>query len=148
MILNHLETVKFPKNYIRRTATNNSYCRTLTFGKTGYGSNRRSWESVQNIKNEKLYLLLKELAINIDPNFKYTSITVNKNFKSYPHYDSNNAGESMIIALGNYTGGELNIEGVKIDIHDKVCYFDGRNKLHYTEDFEGTRYSIIFFTRP
>ena len=88
-----------------------------------------------------------DLANVLDPDFKYTSITVNKNFQTSPHYDSSNIGMSMIISIGDYTGGELLVEGNIIDIHNKKFYFDGSKQLHSTMPFDGERYSIIYFTR-
>ena len=144
-LLETLELAKFPNNTHRRVASNYGPCRTITFGLTGLPG--RSWESSSGKKFPDLYLQLKNLASKIDPNFKYTSITVNKNFRSFPHYDFCNKGMSMIIAIGNFTGGRLIVEDVLVDIHNKVHYFDGSKQLHHTEDFQGTRYSMIFFTR-
>ena len=144
-LLEELRRTKFPLNMRRKEASNYKGCYVMTFGLTGL--NGRTWESVQNKHHEKLYLLLKNYALELNKNHKYTSITVNKNFQSYPHYDKNNEGASMIIAIGNFTGGNLNIEGESIDIHNKICYFNGSEKLHSTEPFIGERYSIIFYTR-
>jgi len=144
-MIDYLNSIKFPLNNKRYIASNNSSCQTMTFGITGL--NNRSWNSVQNIKNKELYLKLIDFGKELDPNFKYSSITINKNFKSYPHYDSNNIGISMIIAIGDYTGGNLNVSGKSIDVYNKIHYFDGSKELHWTDDFIGTRYSIIYFTR-
>ena len=40
------------------------------------------------------------------PEFKFTSIQVNKNYLSALHVDSNNMGPSFIVGFGNYIGGE------------------------------------------
>ena len=52
---------------------------------------------------------------------------------------------SIIIGLGNYTGGWLVVNDIPIKIKDKFVEFDGK-QTHYTKPFRGTRYSIIFFT--
>ena len=140
-----LKKTKFPKNNKRYIASNNGSCMTLTFGITGL--NNRSWVSVQNNKHKILYEALKKYADEIDPLFSYTSITVNKNFKSYPHLDKNNSGMSMIIAMGDFSGGRLIIDDNYIDIKNKKCYFEAYKQIHSTEDFSGDRYSIIYFTR-
>jgi hypothetical protein len=80
-----------------------------------------------------------------DNTFKFTTIQINKNVKSPPHIDKNNVGPSYIIAVGDYLNGELVIEGETFDIHNKFLKFDGNNG-HWTKDFIGTRYSIIYFT--
>ena len=143
-ILKLLESTKFPVSTYRVIASKSGKCQTITFGKTGLAS--RTWNSVHNKRSPELYKLLVEFADELDPNFEYTSITINKNFKSYPHYDIRNAGQSMIIALGSYTGGELVVEGIPVDIRTKF-YFNGSLEKHWTNDFIGERYSIIYFTR-
>ena len=70
---------------------------------------------------------------------------LNKNLKSKPHVDKNNVGDSYIIALGDFTGGELSIEGQSHNIRNRWKRFDGR-KAHWVEPFLGERYSIVFFT--
>ena len=82
-------------------------------------------------------------------NFNFTSVQINKNFKCDRHKDSINMGNSMIIGLGDYKGGELTIEfeneTKKINIKNKPFYFNGSKYFHWVEDFEGTRYSLVFF---
>ncbi len=80
-----------------------------------------------------------------DPDFKYTTIQVNKNIQSPPHVDKNNVGDSYIIGLGEYTGGDLVIEGEAHDIQYTFLRFDGR-LAHWVTPFKGTRYSLVFFT--
>jgi len=97
----------------------------------------------------EIYQALQDLAREIDPSFSYTSICVNKNMMAKPHVDGNNQGNSIIVGLGNYTGGELVVEypdGNKVhDCKEKPCYFDGTVK-HYTLPFQGDRYTIIYFS--
>ena len=62
------------------------------------------------------------------------------------HRDRNNRGESLIIALGNYTGGGLWVAGSgEFDIHDKFMKFDG-NIPHGPLPSKGERYSIVLYT--
>lgn len=84
------------------------------------------------------------------PDFYYTQIQLNKDFTSPPHYDSRNIAESIIIGLGDYKGGELNIEKENgeidtVDIKNTFYRFDGANNKHWTSTYEGKRYSIVFF---
>ena len=106
------------------------------------------------------------------PDFVFTSIQVNVNNASRPHVDRHNLGQSHIIGLGSYTGGELWIHddtgvqaltlqedigreklyrkgtlwrGRDIDICGKWAQFNG-NKLHCTKPFKGTRYSLVYYT--
>jgi len=52
----------------------------------------------------------------------------------------------MIVGLGDYTGGELMVEGEKIDIRYKPVEFNGWKQRHYTLPFKGDRYSLVYFT--
>ena len=39
--------------------------------------------------------------------FDFNQVVINKDFKITKHLDASNVGESMIIGLGDYEGGEL-----------------------------------------
>jgi hypothetical protein len=83
------------------------------------------------------------------PDFTWYNIQLNYNFKIMPHFDNKNVGESIIIGLGDYEGGALNVEfenGVKkIDIKHKFFKFDGSKYKHWIDDYTGDRYSVVFF---
>ena len=94
--------------------------------------------------------------------FPCTSISVNKNYAGKLHRDGGNAGPSVLMALGDFTGGGLNyhardgcnraldtltLDGVvKADPKSNVTLFDGR-RAHEVADFQGERYSLVFFTQ-
>jgi len=85
-----------------------------------------------------------------EPDFKYSSIQYNKNHKCNKHIDKNNVGDSYIIGFGDYTGGRLiiydeNNNKEYIDIQNKFYKFNGSKFYHETEEFEGDRYSLVFF---
>ena len=100
-----------------------------------------------------LYPLFAEVAEEFAslyfPNFEWCNIQLNKCFPIPPHFDSVNIGESIILGVGDYTGGLLNIdtgdEIQKVDIHYKTHIFNGSKYEHWVENFKGTRYSIVFF---
>jgi hypothetical protein len=94
-------------------------------------------ESNNNKKYPELFTQLKKLIKRIDPNFSYNSITVNHNFKCIPHFDKANISPSLIIALGDFEGGELNIEGCLFDIHWNPLIMNGSTSEHSTNDFVG-----------
>ena len=110
------------------------------------------------------------------PGFPFTSIQINHGFACRPHVDRNNSGPSALVALGEFTGGELWVHepvagahgltispeegqvsavyrtgtpffGTAFDVKESWVLFDGR-KLHCTLPFEGDRYSLVFFTGP
>ena len=99
------------------------------------------------INNTILYEKIKLLGKYY--NFNFTSVQINKNFKCNRHKDNVNIGESMIISLGNYEGGNLCIEyedGLKkINIKNAPYFFNGSKYFHFVEEFNGTRYTLVFF---
>ena len=77
------------------------------------------------------------------------TIAINKHAQFKPHRDSgagNGQSTSLIVALGDYTGGEIVVEGVTFDIRYKPLEFDGWGQRHWTLPFSGERYSLVFFT--
>jgi hypothetical protein len=74
---------------------------------------------------------------------------VNCNAEFTPHVDSGTgAGQSlsMIVGLGDYTGGELYVEGELFDMRFKPIEFDGWKLRHWTNQFQGERFSLVWFT--
>ena len=53
---------------------------------------------------------------------------------------------SMIVGLGDYSGGELMVEGSQHDIRYKAVEFDGWKLRHWTRPFRGERFSLVWFT--
>jgi hypothetical protein len=101
--------------------------------------------AVNNTKKPIVYECLKNLIKNIAPDFEYTSITLNFNFKCLPHKDKGNKKESLIIGLGDYTGGELVVEGVEFDIKEQALIFNGGELEHYVNEFDGNRWTIVYY---
>mmetsp|Transcript_13902 Transcript_13902/g.24097 ORF Transcript_13902/g.24097 Transcript_13902/m.24097 type:complete len:467 (+) Transcript_13902:36-1436(+) len=93
--------------------------------------------------------------------FKFTSINLNCNYAAKRHRDGNNFGPSMIKAFGDFTGGELSVwpeddksmklrdlpskKKVTLDISKNLAMFNG-NTAHEVDDFEGKRFSVVYFT--
>ena len=104
-------------------------------------------------KQPKYSVLLKK-AMNFintfDPEFECTTIQFNKNYKIAKHIDSNNVGESYIIGLGNYVGGELIVydkedKPTYMDINHKFYKFNGSEYYHEVAEFFGDRITLVFF---
>lgn len=136
---------KFQKSGIRSNINKGVRPSTMILGFRKWFITKEYGLSSNTKKNPELYAKLQELMRNHDPDFEFSSITINKNFLCQPHKDKGNNGESYIIGFGDYTGGELNIEGEKHDIKYKFLKFDGCAKTHWVEPFEGDRYTAIFF---
>src|SRR5690348_7224003 len=107
-----LNTIRWPKRAVRR---NVSYmpCDSITFGEVMRPYYGRVPSSC-NAKFPKLFELLQKLSKML--NFSHSSYAVNKNVECLPHTDPNNLGDSLILALGNFTGGNLFVEGQKFNI--------------------------------
>ena len=97
--------------------------------------------------------LFREFSELYFPEFRWTSIQLNKNFPCPRHVDSANVGTSILLCLGNYTGGELVIEDFKgdgedaiIDNKNSIFQFNGSKYYHWVKPFTGKRYSVVFFS--
>ena len=87
---------------------------------------------------------------NFPADFTYTSVQINgPDCQSRDHEDRNNLGLSLIVGLGRYEGGDLEIlldsNWSKLNIKGKYLLFDG-SVTHRTADFQGERYSLVLFT--
>ena len=85
-----------------------------------------------------------DLARRLFPEFPFTSTMINLG-GSRLHIDKNNRGPSMILSLGEHTGGELwQYPGDILDIHMKPTKCDGLLP-HVTLPFQGERYSLVYY---
>eukprot|EP00590_Aulacoseira_subarctica_P011983 CAMPEP_0172438496 /NCGR_PEP_ID=MMETSP1064-20121228/72827_1 /TAXON_ID=202472 /ORGANISM="Aulacoseira subarctica , Strain CCAP 1002/5" /LENGTH=382 /DNA_ID=CAMNT_0013187051 /DNA_START=1237 /DNA_END=2383 /DNA_ORIENTATION=- len=78
-----------------------------------------------------------------------THCAINCNAQFTPHADSGRGkGQSLslIVSLGDFSGGKLFIEGDAHDIKYKPLEFDGWKLRHWTEAFQGERFSLVWFT--
>ena len=78
-----------------------------------------------------------------------THCAINCNAQFTPHVDSGRGkGQSLslIVSLGEFSGGRLFIEGDAHDIRYKPLEFDGWKLRHWTEAFKGERFSLVWFT--
>ena len=105
----------------------------------------------KTLENMELYEMLKEIMRIVNPNFKYNGITINKNVITPPHIDKNNDGNSIIIGLGDYEGGELcvydktNGELYCVDVRKCFVEMNGKDKHFNLPLISGTKYTIIYF---
>lgn len=148
-LYNELQKTKFPKTASRKNISNEPI-EAFVLGKVNYRGQkflnyRTKGPSRWNKVYPKLYTLIRKIIKEKFPNFKYTTIQLNKNIISPPHIDKNNVGPSYILGLGDYDGGKLVIEGEEFDIKNKWKHFDGRLG-HWVKPFKGTRYTLVFFT--
>lgn len=92
-----------------------------------------------------LHHLLIKFAEKYVP-VSYTSIQVNCDYHCNPHKDIGNLGESYIVGFGSYLGGALCIEDMDYDIHLRGLLFNGSELQHWTKQWTGNRYTLVFHT--
>lgn len=90
---------------------------------------------------------LGRILAHHDPEFRYTSLMFTRNFPGNLHVDSNNAGPSRMIVVGEpgLRGGELWCDGSLMRTVNRLVGFDG-NEAHVTLPYQGTRYSVVLYT--
>ena len=115
----------------------------MTFGLVWKRFEHKSGVSAHTKKHPEIWELIK--AIGESTGWSFSSVHVNKNVLCPPHKDSKNAGKTLLVAFGDYIGGESVVEGVAYDIDLKPVIFDGSKLLHWTMPFIGTRYSLVFY---
>lgn len=77
----------------------------------------------------------------------FNSIHVNHNVTCPKHKDAKNVGDSVLLSFGEYTGGNIIIEGVKYNAFCQPIQFNGALLEHWnSEDLVGNKYSLVFFT--
>jgi hypothetical protein len=105
--------------------------------------------SFQSKKRPDIYEELLKIGDQICP-FKYTSIHINNNVVSPKHTDSKNNGVSLLVSIGNYKDGCINIETEDGIIKHNAKYapiiFDGSKYTHWNDEIiSGNKYSLIYF---
>ena len=101
--------------------------------------------------NPILDFVFKEFQMLYFPEFEYSSVQLTKNFEIKRHIDSKNMGESVLVAFGDYKGGETVVEVGKggdwvIDAREKPYKFNGSKYYHYVKPFtDGDRFSLVYY---
>lgn len=139
-----VETLKskpLPKNLYR---ANSGIGKSQCFGVVKQ-RNHRYAGSRMNLLRPELYLeILRIAAAILPPDFTWTGCQLNQNYRTEPHKDNGNMGESCILGFGEYEGGELVIEETPVNIRNRMVFFDGSLYVHSTKDWTGDRYSLVF----
>jgi len=159
-IYDELEEITLPLSYrkggkkdtqghrVRTGACSQKQARQACFGNTNFQGKKQ----VSSLTKKYPYMmdLFDEFIDNHFPEFEYDSVYVNKNVKCKKHLDSSNVGESLLVGLGEYTGGEsilyINNKERKFNIKNYSLIFNGSEIEHKSLPFHGTRYSLVFFS--
>jgi tRNA U38,U39,U40 pseudouridine synthase TruA len=78
-----------------------------------------------------------------------STIAINRHAQFSPHRDSgagSGQSQSLIVALGDFAGGEIVVENQAHDIRYRPLEFDGWMQRHWTLPFVGERFSLVWFT--
>ena len=140
-ILAEINRKPVPVNYDRRDAGKG---RSQAFGVQRRWS-YRPYLSRNCWMRPELWVLLQEFAQKFVPP-GWDAVQVNDNYRSAPHRDKGNQGESYIVSFGDYTGGNLCLDGdMKIDTNHKAWTFNGSEIKHWTDAWEGRRLTLVFY---
>jgi hypothetical protein len=104
----------------------------------------RPWLSRNTWMRPKLWCALQAFA-DSHVTVEWDAVQVNDNYHSAPHKDKGNCGDSYIVGFGEYTGGHLCIDGANADIRHRGHLFNGSELRHWTAEWTGHRYSLVFF---
>ena len=153
-VLAMLKETKLPRCRRRNVMRNpNDMFYSCIIGKVLTVQDRRlqCWWSNMSKENPELTKLMFSYGETLFHDHKFNAICVNQSYQMARHKDKNNVGDSYIIGLGDYTGGELRVwdkngeNPVDHDIQHKPLKFNGSQYFHEVRPFEGERWSLIFY---
>ena len=83
------------------------------------------------------------------PDFPFSHIQLNKDLVCTPHRDGRNQGESRILFLGDFEGGELCLEGGGVHKETGVWFSFDPQELHWNNPITaGTKWALVAHNRP
>jgi FkbM family methyltransferase len=100
-------------------------------------------KGVRSCLNQSCYL-----NDNPERSFASTHCMVNRNVEFTPHF-LNGKGKIdtiTIVGLGDYIGGEFNVDDKSYSIRYEALQYDGWKQFHSTSHFQGEQFSLIWFT--
>ena len=156
--------MKLPRSQKKRSGKWEGKQNSYLYGYTKYLKDRKMVckPCRDNAYSIDLLLMLVRLFKTYSTTFEFTTVNININIETARHTDRNNVGSSVIVGLGDYTGGRFCVSGsttknnkqkpplqghresTMYNIKRNFVLFDGREE-HYTEPFTKTRISITFF---
>ena len=157
-IYEELEDITIPTTYQKtggqghqkRTGSiSQKNARQTSFGSSYYRGKKNI--SLYTKKYPWILPLFKEFINSHYPDFQFSSVYVNRNVVCKKHLDSKNVGESLLVGVGPYTGGQTTLYIGKADkpkkfhIKSQSLIFNGSEIPHKSDKFKGTRYSLVFF---
>jgi len=101
--------------------------------------------SMYSRKYPKVYEEIQRIGKLIVP-FEYKAVQVNHNLECPPHRDKNNKSRSVLVSFGEYTGGDIVIEGIEYNAYHTPIEFDGCKMTHWNKPIHGNKYSLVYFS--
>jgi len=144
-IINEIQRRCLPVNNERKTSGRG---RSIAFGVVKKRTKENDYSRHCRDRPFLYSLILQFAKAHVPSSLVWNSIQCNQNYECKPHKDSGNKNDSLVIAFGNYTGGELVIEGLECDIRHTPIIDDFTTKTHYVLPFQGDRYSLVFYYTP
>lgn len=143
-LIDHLSKTNIPINKYRKgVGEGRSQCLGMVRKRSmAPDLSRQSWMDAR-----LHYLLMKFARLHVE--IPFTSVQINDSYKCAAHKDKHNAGDSYIVGFGPYTGGELVLkmpEDREYNIRHRPILFNGSEIEHYTKDWVGRRWTIVFHT--
>ena len=122
--------------------------RSMTLGMVTARVSRKYGLSLYTKKYFHLYQLLLKFGKTICP-FEFNAIHINHNVVCPRHLDGNNKDNSLLVSFGDYKGCNIVVEGCgEYDTNCRPIIFNGGKHYHYNTPLkEGTKFSLVFFTR-
>jgi len=138
-----LDAVTIPKpDHKSRALTSGPNGRTVYLGHRLRGD--KSLMSVFATKHPEIYKEIHKIINKYAP-VPMNAFMLNKNYVTQPHIDKINRGVSVLVAFGDYDGGDLIVEGKKVPTRYNMYKMPNGVK-HWNEPIKrGTRYSIVGF---
>lgn len=85
-------------------------------------------------------------ARRFDPEFEFTTVQVNLNFSGQLHVNGSNRGPTLMLTLGDATGGDLWVyPNTRHTARWNWIQFDG-TRPHCTFSYSGERVTVVFYT--
>jgi hypothetical protein len=80
--------------------------------------------------------------------FVFNAVHLNQNVVCPPHVDSNNASASVLVSFGEYSGGNIVVNGLEYNAYCQPVKFDGTKLIHWNTPLEegSNKYSLVFYT--
>ena len=140
-----LNRIPFPLTGKMNNRRNFPFHRRLLFGVVRKRYTGKIEMSSDSLRHPEVLDELERIGDAICP-FHYKAVHINKNVVCPPHKDENNATDSCILSFGDYSGGNLVVEGKEYDTRYTPVLFNGSELEHWNKkDLTGVKYSLVYY---